>query len=459
MRHNQPRTLEEMIDMYVVTTAQREAKPNWDFMRALEQYAKHNEAEILILPTNGANTGIKTMEEEQLHPYFTDNFQIVSEDTILNNNLEIRHFPVKAQQMDPTTSWDRFVGYDTSAIMPSPKQRMRVVANSNTNTPKVLMSTGACTVPNYRDNNWGVKAQLDHQYGAIVVDIEDDELFHYRQLRANVNGAFYDLGLRYSGTGKPKRERVEALVMGDYHCAQIDPEVLATTKELIKEVNPKHLILHDFFDGFSINHHKEHKLVERATTARNLTEELYQAGSHLQALKEQFPKTKIVVVKSNHDEVIDRYLEEGRFVKDPENLSIATDLLRAKLDGKDPLEYGVNHVYGKIHGVKWLSRDDDFKIRGWQLANHGDLGANGSRGSIRGLEQACGRAIYGHAHTPQIYRNVFQVGVSTPVNGPDKPNYARGPSSWMNTHALLSPNGQPQLVNLIKGKYKANHND
>jgi hypothetical protein len=445
--------LEEMVDeMYVVTTAQRDAKPNWNFIRGLETYAKHNKAEIIILPTNGSSTSPAAMAEEQLHHYFSDNFRVIDDDYSLNSNLDIRFFPVKAQQMDPTTSWDRFVAYDTSAIMASPKQRMRVVPNGNTHIPKVLMSTGACTQPNYKPNSWGTKAELDHQYGAIVVDVIDDVFFHYRQLRANQNGAFYDLGVRYNGHNKPKRQRPDALVMGDYHCRQIDPVVLEGHKELIKQVKPKHLILHDLFDGQSISHHIDGNYVQmaRRTGQDILGDEVYEVGEHLHELRKLNKDMKIVVVKSNHDEVIDRWLQEGRFLQEPQNIMLGLELMKAKIQGYDPLQYAVESVYGKIPNITWLQRDDDFKVRGYQLANHGDQGPNGSRGSPRGLEAACSKAIVGHTHTPQIFRKLFIVGTSTPL----RLDYTKGPGSWMNTSALLHANGEPQLINFIEGKYQ-----
>lgn len=444
--------LEEMVwKTYVVTTAQRGANPHWDFLRGLEQYVAHNNAELIILPTNGRmTTSTQGEDDEELHPQF-NNYRVVEGDLRLNGNVAIRHFPVKAQQMDPTTSWDRFVAYDESAIMPSPKQRMRIVPNSNTDEPKVLMSTGAVTQPNYKDNSWGVKAQLDHTYGAIVIDVEEDGRFHYRQLRSNTQGTFYDLSQCYKrGLAKPVKERAEALVMGDYHCAQIDPVVLEETKRLIAETNPKLLVLHDFFDGYSISHHDQGNHINKIRKAGiDLEDELMLNATHLVEMRKQFPDTKIVVVKSNHDEVLERWLREGRFMGEPHNTKLGLYLLQKVLVGKDALEEGIKYVYGQIPGVRFLKRDDDYKVRGWQLANHGDQGANGARASVRALEAACGRQIVGHRHSPEIFRNLFVVGTSTPL----RLDYNKGPSSWLNTHALLYANGQPQLVNIIRGKY------
>ncbi len=435
----------------LITTAQRGGKPNLNFLKSLEHYSKNNNAEIVILPTNGMfPSSTKQDQEEVLDSHF-NNYRILEHDEKINSNIDIRYFPVKAQQIDPLTSWDRFVK-QSSAIMPSPKQRLRVVPTSNQKYPKILMSTGAVTEPHYKDNSWGMKARLDHVYGAVIVDAVDNHNYHFRQLRANNSGTFYDLGIKYNEHGKHTSEPLEALVMGDYHTHQIDKNVLKGTYKLIEETKPKLIVLHDFFDGYSINHHDESMLVRRTQKqgeSVTLKKELYECGEHLKRLKD-YSGAKIIIVKSNHDEVIDRYLEEGRFVNDPQNIDIALLMFQAKRRGDDPLQTGIDETYGVVDGVQFLSRDDDYKILGWQLANHGDLGANGAKAGVRSLENSCNKAIYGHSHSPQIMRDVFIVGTSTPL----KLDYNRGASSWMNTHALLHPNGQPQLINIFGGKYK-----
>lgn len=439
---------------FVVTTAQRGATPHTKFLEGLEQYAKRNNADILILPTNGSRpTSLQTEDEEILHPRITNHYKVIEGDMPLCPNLYIRDFPVQAQQMDPTTSLDRHIAHDQSAIFASPKQRMRVVPNSNTNLPKVLMSTGACTHPNYRDNRRGTIAELDHVYGAITVTVDDATgQYHYRQLRANTKGTFHDLAWRFNGSSKPIKQRVDTLVMGDYHTREISPEVLAATEQMLKELQPKNLVLHDFFDGYSINHHerKNRVLLAQKSGDLDLAQELYDCGRHLAHLRDVAKDTKIIVVKSNHDEFLDRYLREGMFLEDPQNTHISAEILPHFIKGVDPLKKGIELTYGKVPGVRFLSRDDDFKRYGWQLANHGDLGANGARGGHRSLENACSKAIYGHSHTPNIQRQMFHVGTSSHL----KLDYTRGPSSWLNTHALIYGHGHPTLINIVGGDWK-----
>jgi len=220
----------------------------------------------------------------------------------------------------------------------------------------------------------------------------------------------------------------------------------------MKAMPPKHLILHDAFNGLAINHHEDHNTVIKAQYAEqnklNLKEEIKGLAKDMDKLA-AYCET-IVMVKSNHDEFLSRYLQEARYVKDPQNHRISLDLAAAMMDGKDPLKYAVESAGLKTKKVKWLTRDEDFKIARVQLGAHGDRGPNGARGSLQGMEKAYGNSVTGHTHTPQILRGAWCVGTSSYL----KLSYNVGPSSWMNSLCLVYPNGSRQLINMINGKWK-----
>jgi hypothetical protein len=160
---------------------------------------------------------------------------------------------------------------------------------------------------------------------------------------------------------------------------------------------------------------------------------------------------ELVIVKSNHDEFLDRYLASGYYVKDPENHRYALDLAAAAMDGHDPLRFAIENIGIKYPDrVRWLDRDEDYKIAGIQLGAHGDLGANGARGNIKNTEAAYTESITGHSHSPEILRGAWQVGTSSFL----KLNYNRGPSSWLHTSCLLYADGSRQLINSLKGKWR-----
>lgn len=404
----------------------------------------------MVLPMAGAS-----VREDELDERLFD-YTILprsTRDTRLNENIRVSHYEIRPQQIDPVTGLGRFTQEDSSTIFASPKQRMKVIPNGG-EYPKVLMTTGAVTHPNYRNNRVGRIARLDHVYGAIVVEVDDKDKFQFRQLTSLKNGKFYDLGTLYDGD-TVSEARPEALVLGDWHVGDTSPEVREETFKMFEVYSPKRVLLHDFFNGHSINHHELGKVVSQAKGyaqhGLNLETELKMCYDELHEIASHLPDdTEIVLVRSNHDEFLHRYLQDGRFINEPQNVLIASRLLTSYLEGKDPLEQGLSGFGRLPSGVKFLGRDEDYKVRGWQLGQHGDVGANGARGSIRSTENALGKSISGHRHTPEIQRNTFVVGTSTTL----QLDYTRGFSSWMNTHAMVYDNGKAQLVNIIDGKHR-----
>jgi hypothetical protein len=249
------------------------------------------------------------------------------------------------------------------------------------------------------------------------------------------------------------------MVLGDIHTGDTDPVSLAVTKQMIARFRPKELILHDLFDGASVNHHSADDVMFRARrfAKGDLLGELEACVAMLLDLQSAGPRDmKINIVASNHDEFLNRYLAEARFSQDPRNLHIACYCGWRFSDSSknvNPLQVGMEYVHGgPFWNVEFLTRGQDYKILGWQLANHGDKGVRGKKNiSIQEISHVVGKAIVGHTHTPGIFRNAVIVGTTSVLN----PEYKQGTGNdWMHTHALLFPNGKVQLVNIIEDKYE-----
>ncbi len=434
----------DMNDKYVITSAQYNASVNQEFYQSLQNYCRVNNAELIILPMRGSSIkDDKLSEELQQH-------KIITKDYKLNEKVRISNYEILPQMIDPVTGLARFTQTDVSTIFASPKQRLKVVPNSNVKLPKVLMTTGAVTHPNYKDNRIGNIALKDHTYGAVVVEVANNNTYHYRHISSLKKGVFYDLAVKYNKNKHPILERPEALILGDWHVGDTNQSVRSETFRMIKNYNPKRILLHDFFNGYSISHHEQGKIITLAKKSNKLSleEELRKTANDLKAIvKKSSEDTEIVIVKSNHDEWLDRYLQEATFIEQPQNTLVGAELLIEVLIGEDALRAGISRHYNIPDNVKFLKRDQDYKVRGWQLGSHGDKGASGARASVRSIEYALGKSITGHTHTPEIFRNVWKVGTSTNL----RLAYNEGFSSWMNTHALLYANARPQLINIIKG--------
>ncbi len=159
----------------------------------------------------------------------------------------------------------------------------------------------------------------------------------------------------------------------------------------------------------------------------------------------------VYIVPSNHDDHLYYYLTQGRFVGDKGNDLIGSMLYTKVLQGYNPLQAGLETVGNIEPNVRFLERTDDLKIRGYQLANHGDAGSNGARGSWRANENANGKSIVGHSHSPSKIRKTYTVGTSTYL----QLDYnKRGYSSWVNTNGILYPDGTVQLINSVEGEWR-----
>jgi len=444
---------------FVITTAVNGRDIHDDFYASIKKYCKTNNAELLVLVAADPAANLPSYNRKwgTISAKLKDE-TIVLEDSRLNSNVFISTIKLSAKSIDPTTGLGRIGQRNGTFIYASPKQRLRAVATSNSNLPHFLMTTGAITLPNYNTDLYMSQrtayiAENDHVFGAVVIEVVDNQIYHFRQIQANKNGIFYDLGKEYSPKSV-KNVRPEAFVLGDWHSGSTDPLARAAWEEISKKIKPKKIILHDAFDGRSINHHEDGKHILKAKRAEKgdlcLEQELIGLADDIKDLLNI--TDQIVVVKSNHDVFLEHYLQKGKYVEDPHNHRISLKIASAYLDGHDPLKYGVSMFFDnaeKFKKIKWLSMDDDFKVEGVQCGAHGHLGANGSRGSLQSMEAAYGNSVSGHSHTPEILRGAWQVGTSSLL----KLEYNRGASSWLHTSCLIYPGGARQLINSIDGQW------
>jgi len=455
------KVLEKTLEKYrrfIVTTAVEGCPADENFLKSVKTYCEERNAALLVLMSaDPAARGFGTQVDASIPNYG----QFVLEDTSLNKNLFISTIKVSAKQIEPLTGLLRIGQRDGSMILASPKQQLKLVATSNEKLPHALMTTGACTKPNYDTDKYMSErtayiAMHDHVVGGVVVEIEDDRVFHYRQIQADSRGRFIDLGVMYAPDGS-KEEFPEAIVPGDWHTQSTDEACREIfMKDIVPTLQPAKIFLHDFFDGLSVNHHERKSMIKRAQRAHeghlSLQEEIMALGEELKDLSRL--NADIFIVKSNHDLFLERYLADGFHTKDPQNHVFGGMLFNAAVTGRDPLHFGVECVVGTMpRNVRWLGLNDDVKVGGVQLAAHGHLGPNGLRNaSPKALEQAYGQCVTGHAHTPEIIRGAWRVGTMSKL----RLGYNDGPSSWLHTIGLVYRNGSRQLVNIIDGKWRLN---
>lgn len=439
-----------------VTTAVNGQPVNEKAFDSISNFCEKQKALLLLIPCHDPAHNLDNEIEWHMDELLVDH-EWVFDKLVLNSNIHVSSVRVTAKQMKPSTQMDRFTQSDGSMILGSPKQSLEYVPVSNVKFPHALMSTGALTLPNYastRGNSLRTAfiAEHDHVMGGLIIEIQDDKIYHFRQVQFAKDGSFADLGTLYSG--KKTSRIIPKIIIGDYHAGDHDLPTERAWLELADFTQADEVIMHDLHNGLSTNHHDENKMVTLARRARegrlDLIKELGITGSVLNLWTGKV--AKVTVAKSNHDEFLHRWIDNAKFSKDPYNFQAGCRLADKAVDGIDPLVYGIE-LYGNLNRperVNWLDRDQDYRIAGIECGAHGDLGGNGSRGSRANLERSYGKAVIGHSHSPGILRGIFQVGTTSLL----KLDYNRGPSSWLHCSCLLYPNGQRQLINAIEGQWR-----
>jgi hypothetical protein len=226
---------------------------------------------------------------------------------------------------------------------------------------------------------------------------------------------------------------------------------------MVATLDPEYLVFHDLHDGLAVNHHERRNPFAQVKLR---TKDLHLVEQEVRADVEWLAKVcagrKGVIVPSNHDDFLARWLSEQDWRTDPDNaefyLETALTLVREiKAGGNAPHPF--THWVNKLKGnapIRCLKRDEPFTLGGVELSLHGDRGPNGTRGSAMNLRRVGVRTIIGHSHSPAIEEGCYQVGTSSPL----KLDYNVGPSSWLHCHCVLYANGKRALLPIIDGRWR-----
>ena len=450
---------------YIITSAQNATPVHKKFWASIERYAKYNNAEIIVIPLRYKNPTSQWTEESKEHewwdskvlPYLFNGRQDIGSIRVLG---DIKVLPTA---VTPLTGLDTISG-EMSGIVGHPKIQLTTIATPHHSRPKIMTTTGACTAKNYTDSKAGKKGEFHHSFGACVVEVRG-KTFHLRQINACDDGSFIDLDREYTAIGTKKAPRAEALVMGDTHVDFVDPAVVKATfgeGGIVETLKPKRLVYHDLLDFYSRNHH--HALDPFVAIAKqqsgrdNVRDEVERAIAFV--VQHQPPKTESVLVASNHNDALSRWLNEADWKKDSVNAEFYLETALAVCRSVKSTPHGSSRVHpfvywcDKIAGnsIKSLGRDESYNVKGIELSLHGDKGSNGARGSAFGISKIGIKTIIGHSHSPNIRDGCYQTGTSTYL----RLEYNSGPSGWLQSHVAIYGNGKRVLLNVIDGRWSVN---
>ena len=436
---------------HIITTVQYNAVVNKTLLRNMLHFADvHNVEHIYVYVMPGRNK-----DETQLAKALIDEPRIeilsLGKDGLrLNRNLKLYDTGILASQINPLTGFNRKLHRDYSYILPSPKIRYLSIPNTS-HYPRFLATTGALTHGNYKMHTaQGRKAELEHEYGFAFVEIVNGRIFNYHPIMALKNGSF-NYNREFYRNGAMEEQQPEALVLGDWHVGDTCPKTRKASIALIESLKPKRVVFHDLFNGHSINHHEQENHLSKARMWKQgihvLEAEVRACLAELRFFAERFPDTEFLVVESNHDQFLSKYVGESNFLEDGQNSVFTCGLFVTVSNGtcKPVLQVAMELVGEIPSNVLMLKEDEEYRVRGVGLHYHGHRGSNGSRGSGMSFSNNNLKLITGHAHSPAIYGNGLVVGTSTHL----RLGYTHGASSWLNAHALLYSSGKYTLLTLI----------
>lgn len=440
----QDKRLEKDKQTFIITWAQNSTQVHENLWKNIQAYSKHLDAAIHVIA--GKYNGAEQVWDSKVKPYLDANRHNVHKYLQILSDV-----PIQPTASTPLSGLNGFSGLE-SCVVGHPRQHLKSLPVLEGYPHKLLLSTGAVTLPNYTASKVGKKGEFHHMFGFILVEL-DGENFHIRQINADDAGNFYNLYDRViDGEVKNNEEGITTAILGDVHVRHNDPIVTDLAFKLIEDLKPDHVIVHDIAEMESILHwdlKDPFKLLEKEESgADDLEQEINEVFDWL----EEHKQYNLVLVRSNHDDMLDRWLQSTDWRKSP-NKKMYLRLSNIIAEGGEKVRMlGIlpHMINERFKGeITTLSLDDSFRVLGWELALHGHLGANGSRGGHIQFKNLNTKNIVGHGHHPHREDGHIMVGTLTHL----RVGFNRGASNWMNSLGVIYPDSKAQLIHFVKGKY------
>ena len=449
---------------YIFTSAQNNTKLNERVWSNLLALVDHIDAE-LIVGTYAYNVNAYSEEEglwydPRLMPYIEagDDINIRLTDTL----QWCGRANVMPTAVNPLSGFETYCE-GASGIFPHAKFALQSLPVMKGEPARMNYTTGTVTQRNYIARKAGLKAEHHHAYGALIVEVDSDGDWFVRQLNADSDGTICDLDYMVRDGEIIEDVRVAAITWGDIHYSKMDTEIEGINwghNGIFETLEPQHQFIHDIIDFEARRHHDSknpHKLFALHIKGQDSVElELEDAAEFLRTITTDSHDCKTVVVDSNHDNDLERWMREADFKLDPVNAIFYLKCTLAKYEAmvNDEPIHMIEHVMQEmmsVKNVKFLRPDESYVVEGIEQGMHGHLGPNGARGTPRNLSKITSKANTGHTHSAAIIDGCYVAGVS----GKMEQGYNVGPSSWSNSHVLTYQNGKRCILTIRNGKWRA----
>ena len=460
---------EGTVKRYIFSSAQNNTFVNKEALLSLQTLASHYNAEIHIArfaynlqgfqPAKPEVIGDEMWYDPAIAPYISDGRLQIAPNLVWCGEMNI--LPTAAR---PLSDLETYTG-TKSGIFPHVKIAMESVANNKWEATKFNYTTGTVTKLNYIQKKAGLKAEFHHCFGGLLVEVDSLGRWFARQLNADSKGRIYDLDILADGESLTTGHRVEAINWGDIHEQELSPAIkkLCWGKDgLLDYLRPKYQFMHDLVSFTRRNHHDRknpHKMFAIHCAGRDAVEgEMDDVAKFLvEDAARDF--SEIVVVDSNHDNALTKWLREADYREDPPNalffLKCQSRKYQAIAD-EDSWFHMVEWVLqdkGVPKEVRFLREDEHFLICNDEIecGMHGHLGPNGARGTPWNLAKIGRKANTGHTHSAGIRDGLYTAGTCSVMDM----GYNSGPGSWSHSHIITYANGKRCINTMWHGAYRA----
>lgn len=451
---------------FVFTSAQNNTFVHDGFLKALEVYCVHNNAQLIVGTYIYNKTGFQTGEDEdtwfdpKIRKYILDESALVAKGLVWSGELNI--LPTAKT---PMSGLQNYVNQN-SCIIPHAKLQMQSLPAPLHTGARFMYTTGTVTQRSYRQQKAGQMAEHHHSFSALVVEVDEDGDWFVRQISGEKEtGNFYDLTKNveyYTRYGVTDNHRVAGINWGDIHAIQVDKKVAKTSwgsGGIIDVIQPEYQFANDVFDMRNRNHHNyddayfRYKMLVQKT--ESVLDEVVVTGELIKTMLRPFCKT--VVVNSNHDAALKSWLQKKDYRQDPINaeffLEMQLKTYQTIRTGEpfNVLEYAMKKYVEGIDDVLFINGDSPYLVAGIQKEFHGDKGNCGSRSSTATFRMWGCKITIGHQHSANILDGVWVAGVCQLRMGYNEDGSG---SSWSHSHVVTYPNGKRTMITLKGGGTK-----
>lgn len=463
----------------ILTSAQDDTDVHLPFWNNLHAFAKAIGARVIV----GGWTYQKGLYED--HATRTAAFRSEVHPFIAHENIDLGPVIFFAKMNILPTAVKPLSGLETMArgkfgVFPHAKIQLTSVPSTVSGYGFAhQMTTGACTLPNYIAKKAGQKAEFHHQIGATLVEIDAEGDVFCRQIAAADDGSFQDLDIMVRDGRVTAGHRIDTITHGDIHREKLDSVVakavwgidldegrVVTDQNMVDTLRPRHQILHDLLDFMARNHHRKgdhhfkFKMLQSGTD--RIEAEVRDCAAFVR-LSER-PWCVSVVVPSNHNDALERWLREADPREDPANAhfwfranAAIYEAIERNDEGFDVFRWALAQADARaMEDIVFPPRGGSYVVcqasGGIECAIHGDQGINGARGSPNNLLRVATRMNTGHAHSPSILDGIYTAGLCGKMDqGYNNPMLG----SWSHTQVIVYPSGKRTLLTLIRGKWRA----